>query len=138
MSCRSSNLKQLLAYKQVVFNYLIQKNRIQSTWNGDPGKFPILYEILKVIEDENLILNAKETGKVFLRGLMELQVITIIRFNLRESRLVIKYQWGLYIQKILLTLVCVQSFDIIPVVLINPFPPRGSPLTSKIVWHQTK
>lgn len=50
-----------------------EKNRIQSTWNGDPSKLAILHEILQVIENENLIQNARETGHVFLQGLKELQ-----------------------------------------------------------------
>ncbi|XP_028395093.1 4-aminobutyrate aminotransferase, mitochondrial-like [Dendronephthya gigantea] len=50
-----------------------EKNRIQSTWNGDPAKLLTLKEILKVIDNENLVENVRDAGKVFLNGLKQLQ-----------------------------------------------------------------
>ena len=50
-----------------------EKNRIQSTWNGDPSKLLTLKEILKVIDDENLVENVKDAGQVLLDGLKQLQ-----------------------------------------------------------------
>jgi 4-aminobutyrate aminotransferase-like enzyme len=52
----------------------IKKNRIQSTWNGDPAKLLTLKEILKVIDNEQLVENVRDAGQSLLDGLKQLQV----------------------------------------------------------------
>ncbi|XP_033239235.1 4-aminobutyrate aminotransferase, mitochondrial [Drosophila pseudoobscura] len=47
--------------------------RIFNTWMGDPGKVLLLEEIIKVIQEEKLLANVNETGKVLKDGLLNLE-----------------------------------------------------------------
>lgn len=40
---------------------------------GDPGKMIILEEVLKIIKQEALLENVKQTGNVLMKGLLEYQ-----------------------------------------------------------------
>lgn len=47
--------------------------RIFNTWMGDPGKIILLEEILKVIQEEQLLANVAIAGKVLKDGLLNLE-----------------------------------------------------------------
>ena len=49
-------------------------NRIFNTWMGDPSKVIILEAVLDTIAKDNLKQVVKDSGKVLLEGLNELQV----------------------------------------------------------------
>ncbi|XP_061712266.1 4-aminobutyrate aminotransferase, mitochondrial-like [Cydia pomonella] len=50
-----------------------QGYRIFNTWSGDPGKLILLDQVLRVIEQEQLLSNVQKTGKVLKDGLHELE-----------------------------------------------------------------
>ncbi|XP_017034176.1 4-aminobutyrate aminotransferase, mitochondrial [Drosophila kikkawai] len=47
--------------------------RIFNTWMGDPGKVLLLEEIVKVIQEDNLLANVNVAGKVLKNGLLSLE-----------------------------------------------------------------
>ncbi|XP_063378091.1 4-aminobutyrate aminotransferase, mitochondrial-like [Cydia fagiglandana] len=50
-----------------------QAYRIFNTWMGDPGKLILLEQVLRVIQQENLLSNVQKTGKVLKDGLHDLE-----------------------------------------------------------------
>jgi 4-aminobutyrate aminotransferase/(S)-3-amino-2-methylpropionate transaminase len=53
--------------------YFKQPYRIFNTWMGDPLRLVMLEEMIKVINEENLLQNTESTGELLLTGLKELQ-----------------------------------------------------------------
>ena len=59
------------------FFYFVQMaNRIFNTWMGDPSKVLLLETIVDVIAEDNLQQVVRDSGKVLMKGLHELQVMT--------------------------------------------------------------
>lgn len=50
--------------------------RIVNTWMGDQSKLVLLKEVVKVIHEEGLLQRVQESGKVLLKGLEDIQVMT--------------------------------------------------------------
>ena len=55
--------------------FLFQPARIFNTWLGDPSKLLLIGEVVKVIQEDNLLNNVKVTGDYLLNGLKDMQVI---------------------------------------------------------------
>ena len=47
---------------------------------GDPLKLVMLEEMIKVINEDNLLQNTESTGELLLTGLKELQVCTVCTY----------------------------------------------------------
>ena len=59
----------------VYVRFLFQPARIFNTWLGDPSKLLLIGEVVKVIQEDNLLNNVKVTGDYLLNGLKDMQVI---------------------------------------------------------------
>ena len=59
-----------------LWRLFLQPMRIVNTWMGDQSKLVLLKEVVKVIEKDNLLQRVQESGRVLLKGLENLQVIT--------------------------------------------------------------
>ena len=58
--------------------YPIYPDRIANTWLGEPAKMLILDAIIKEIARNNLLGLVKESGRVLMSGLTDIQVSYII------------------------------------------------------------
>jgi 4-aminobutyrate aminotransferase/(S)-3-amino-2-methylpropionate transaminase len=53
--------------------YFKQPYRIFNTWMGDPVRLVLLEEVIKVINEQDLLQNTRTTGQILLDGLKDLQ-----------------------------------------------------------------
>lgn len=51
-----------------------QPFRIFNTWMGDPNKLILLREVIKIIEQDQLVEKTHNVGKELMKGLMHLEV----------------------------------------------------------------
>lgn len=70
----SALISPLCFFSPLLCYFLLQPFRIFNTWLGDHTKNLFLTEVIKVIKTENLLDQAKRSGKVMLEGLYNLQV----------------------------------------------------------------
>lgn len=57
----------------IIFSSPKNRSRISGTWMGDPAKLLTFEAIINVIEQQNLLENARKTGETLINGLTDLE-----------------------------------------------------------------
>ena len=60
-------------FDEVGRNVFVESSRLNSTWGGNLADMVRAQKFLEIIEEENLVENARERGKTLLKGLKELE-----------------------------------------------------------------